>query len=380
LRPDVLAYYFPHWHADERDSRWFRPGFTEWELVRNATPRFPGHRQPRIPTLGHRDETDPRVMDSEVQLARAHGIDGFIFDYYWYDDGPYLQRALDEGFLGRGQDATPMRFALMWANHDLLDLYPLPAPSSGAQPRLLRPGGVGLESFEQMTDHVVSAYFAHPDYYTVDGKPFFSIYELGTFVAAIGGVEAAAEALAGLDRKARQAGLPGVHVDAVVWGAGILPNHVTISRPRELLSALPVASASSYTWLHHVDIDAHPFPVGDWDRVRAEAFAAYWSYPDDLALPFVPNISVGWDNSPRTSPEAVWERNVGYGWTPSFECSVESITLAAAESVKLLAAQPGAPAMVTVNAWNEWTEGSYLLPDTERGTELLEALGAAFPR
>src|SRR5690606_9258504 len=234
LIPDVLAYYFPHWHADERDSRWFRPGFTEWELVRNATPRFPGHRQPRIPTLGYRDETDPRVMDSEVQLARAHGIDGFIFDYYWYDDGPYLQRALDEGFLGRGQDATPMRFALMWANHDLLDLYPLPAPSSGAQPRLLRPGGVGLESFEQMTDHVVSAYFAHPDYYTVDGKPFFSIYELGTFVAAIGGVEAAAEALAGLDRKARQAGLPGVHVDAVVWGAGILPNHVTISRPREL--------------------------------------------------------------------------------------------------------------------------------------------------
>ncbi|TDE09881.1 hypothetical protein E1269_12965 [Jiangella asiatica] len=380
VRPDVLAYYFPHWHADERDAEWISPGFTEWELVNRAVPRFPGHRQPRVPALGCRDESDPVVMESEVRLAHDHGIDGFIFDYYWYDDGPYLQRALDEGFLGRETGGSPFRFALMWANHDLLDLYPLPAPTSRSRPRLLRPGAIARDAFEAMTDHIVAAYFSRPDYHTVAGRPFFSVYELGTFVESMGGPDAAADALRSLDRKARRAGLPGVHVDVVVWGTGVLPNHVTLDRPRQLLQALPVASTSSYTWLHHVDLSAHSFPVGDWDRVREEVFDQYRAYPHELSLPFIPNLSVGWDSSPRTSPDGPWEYNPGYGWTPVFECSAASVAKAAADAAQLLAVQPDAPPIVTVNAWNEWTEGSYLLPDTDRGTALLEALSAAFPR
>ncbi|WP_157741018.1 glycoside hydrolase family 99-like domain-containing protein [Jiangella sp. DSM 45060] len=380
MRPDVLAYYFPHWHADARDAEWISPGFTEWELVEKAVPRFPGHRQPRVPLLGHRDESDPAVMESEVRLASEHGIDGFLFDFYWYDDGPYLQDALDRGFLGRAPGGPPFRFALMWANHDLVDVYPLPAPTSRTRPRLLRPGAVGRDAFDAMADHLVAAYFTRPDYYTVAGRPFFSVYELGTFVAAMGGADAAADALRSLDDKARRAGLPGVHLDVVVWGTGVLPNHVTIDRPMEILRALPVASTSSYTWMHHVDLAAHPFPVGDWDRVREEAFGHYRAYPGELAVPFLPNISVGWDSSPRTSADGPWEHNPGYGWTPVFECSAASIAKAAADATELLAAQPDAPPIVTVNAWNEWTEGSYLLPDTDRGAALLQALAAAFPR
>lgn len=378
-RPDVLAYYFPHWHEDSRDAQWIRPGFTEWDVLRAARPRFPGHRQPRVPALGYRDETDPTVMREEAHLAYDHGVDAFLFDYYWYEDGPYLQRALDEGFLG-GPDGAPLRFALMWANHDLIDLYPLPAPSSGEKPRLLSPGAVSREAFERMVDHVVEAYFTHPAYYRVDGRPFFSIYEVGTFVHGMGGVEEAADALRGMVEKARRAGLPGVHLDAVVWGTGILPNHVTLDRPADLLQALGVDSASSYTWMHHVDLTELDFPVCDWDEVRRTAFAQYRDYPSELGLPFLPNLSVGWDSSPRTAQEATWERNLGYGGTPSADCTPATLQRAAEEAWAILDAQPAAPRMVTVNAWNEWTEGSYLLPDVDRGSELLEALAAAFPR
>ena len=34
--------------------------------------------------------------------------------------------------------------------------------------------------------------------------------------------------------------------------------------------------------------------------------------------------------------------------------------------------------VVTINAWNEWTEGSYLLPDTVHGNAYLEAIRGVF--
>jgi hypothetical protein len=46
----VAAYYFGNYHAgDARNARQKGEGWTEWKLVREAKPRFPGHRQPRIP-------------------------------------------------------------------------------------------------------------------------------------------------------------------------------------------------------------------------------------------------------------------------------------------------------------------------------------------
>ena len=37
-----------------------------------------------------------------------------------------------------------------------------------------------------------------------------------------------------------------------------------------------------------------------------------------------------------------------------------------------LSPQPGMPKLITVNSWNEWTEGSYLEPDTGKGFSAME--------
>ena len=47
---------------------------------------------------------------------------------------------------------------------------------------------------------------------------------------------------------------------------------------------------------------------------------------------------------------------------------------------KRLLAQESGPRVLTVNSWNEWTEGSYIEPDTAHGLKYLEAIRDVFGR
>ena len=100
IKTMVLAYYFPNWHRDSRNDVWHGKGWTEWDVLQCARPRFEGHRQPRVPLWGYEDEALPAIMEKKISTAVNNGIDGFISDWYWFEDGGYRLRCIDEGFLG----------------------------------------------------------------------------------------------------------------------------------------------------------------------------------------------------------------------------------------------------------------------------------------
>ena len=373
-RPKVFAYYFPSWHRDPRNEQWFGPDWNEWKLLAEARPRFEGHRQPRTPMLGAFDEADPAVFEKQVELAARHAVDGFFFDFYWYDDGPYLNRALDEGLAGSA-NRNDIEFALMWANHNLVDIFPSESPSGPET--LIKSGGLDRASFERMAIHIVESYFSQPNYLRIDNKPWFSIYEIGAFIEGLGGVDEAREALEWFDEYAAGHGFDGVHFDAVVWGFDVLPGAVHAGDSGALVTALGFASATSYVWIHHADTEKLEFPTSDWKQVEDEAFEAYEEYVETLSVPFYPNVTVGWDASPRTRQDAPFHRG-NYPWIPVWDPSPGEFERGLLRAREFLARHRPPHPIVTINAWNEWTEGSALLPDTVNGLGYLEAVANVF--
>ena len=308
----VAAYYYPCTHQDPRWDKAKYPGFTEWDLIKAAKPRFPGHYQPHVPVWGYTDESKPKVMAQKIAAAADHGVDAFIFDWYYYDDGPYLEGALDRGFL-KASNNSRVKFALMWANHDWYDIQ-------GYNPKdpikLLYPGKVKPETWDRICDLVIARYFKHPSYWKIDGKPYFSIYEVSKFLESFGSIEAARAALDRFREEARAAGLPGLHINAILWGTPNLPGANTPADWPRLCRELALDSVTGYTWVHHGALNYSTFPVTDYAEAR-EKYLAFWSsVAADLPAPCFPNATIAWDNSPRAHPDAKWDKPAAHVVNP----------------------------------------------------------------
>lgn len=368
----VASYYFPNYHPnDVRNEKNKGKGWAEWELVKTAKPRFPGHQQPNLPLWGFTDESDPQEMARKIDAAANHGVDAFIFDWYYYDDGPFLQRCLNDGFLKAG-NVSRLKFGLMWANHDWIELHPY---HRGAPRSVLYPGKVTPAGFGRICDHVIRDYFVHPSYWRIDGRPYFSFYDLTRLLESFGSVPATRTALDEFRAKARAAGLPGLHLNAVVWGNTILPSEKKIADPARLVRDLGLDSVTSYVWIHHVVL---PTMQTDYDLVRDRYFA-YWDKAQGMfGIPYYPNVTMGWDSSPRAKQEDEFG-NFGYPFMHTIGGNTpERFKTALAMTKERILKQPVGSRILNINCWNEWTEGSYLEPDTRHGMKYLEAVRDVF--
>jgi Glycosyltransferase WbsX len=365
----IAVYYFPNYHIDPRNEVIHGKNWTEWNLMKVAVPKFPGHYQPKIPLWGYEDESIPELMAKKIDAASEHGIDAFIFDWYWYDDGPFLKHALDDGFLN-APNRSKLKFAIMWANHDWVDIHPA---KQNCLPRLLYPGKVTPETFEIMTDYIIENYFPRENYWLVDGCPYFSIYELPKFISGMGGVHEAAKALQRFRNKTIAAGFKDLHLNLVLYSVKILPGEESVKNKEELLQVLKADSVGSYVWVHHCRFD--DFPEVSYQSFM-ESSIEYWDEAaKDNTLPFIPNVTMGWDPSPRTVQSDTYKLNEcpGYPFSPVLTGNTPYLFgKAVRKCIDFL--QDKELKILTINAWNEWTEGSYLEPDTKNKYAYLEAI------
>ena len=376
-RPIVAAYYFPNFHVDPRNEKEHGPGWTEWQILKVAHPRFPGHDHPRIPAWGYEDEADPRVMEKKIAAAADHGVNCFVFDWYHYNDGPFLERCLEDGFL-KAKNNDRIKFCCMWANHDWIDLFPAKfSENPFLTAKLLQPAAVDAAGFDKIIQRVISKYFSHPSHLLIDGCPYFSIYEIGKLINGFGGVKEARAALDRFREATRNAGFPDLHLNAIVWGNPILPGETRPADLKQVLHDLGFDSFASYVYVHH----GYPstFPATQYSDLRADYFKHWDDVENSYDLPYIPNVTMGWDPSPRTTqsdnncPSVYPFGAVVVNGTPEeFRKSLEMTKVRLDERNGV-----GIP-MFTINAWNEWTEGSYLEPDMRYGFGYLEAIRDVF--
>lgn len=362
---DIAAFIWPSYQPDDRAKIFWPEGIGEWQTVMSNEPKFPGHEQPRYPLWGYVNEADPYVMEMQINAATRHGVNVFIYDWYWYDGMPFLEGCLNDGFLGAANNKE-MKFYLMWANHDVnltWDKRLAGTPNKA----LIWKAGIDRDEFETLCTRVIKQYFHHPNYYKVDGKPSFMIYELQTFIDGIGGMDKAIDALKWFRSEVKKYGYKGLDLQFTLRAnmeanmTGIAGDN--IGTQKEVIDALNMDGATHYQYVHFVDIDR------DYLEIQADVVKTWDKLEKELKIPYYPHVSVGWDNNPRFNHlvGGIVKNN-----TP------ENFEKALRDAKKYVDAHPGQAPLITINSWNEWTETSYLQPCTMYGYGYLEAIRNVF--
>ena len=356
---DVAAYYWPAYHDEPRWRRFFPQGEGEWYAVKNAKPGRPGHNLPRVPLWGYQNEADPIVMARKIRTALAHHVNVMIFDWYWFDGQPFLEDALNEGYL-KAPNCQEMKFYLMWANHDAKTIW---NHEPVHDPQVVWPGAVDRPTFDRAMERVVDRYLTHPAYYRIDGKPVFAIYDTSNLIDGLGGVAKARAALDDLRAKVQAMGFDDLHLQLMLWGKlpaslGPVPGDAEPTQVKTL-EALGVHSVTNYQWCHLVQARGDYATWGD----RATAQWDEWAHA--LGVTYFPHVSIDWDTNAR---RPAYDPNTIEGSTP------DAFAAFMLKARRFVLDHPDQHPLITVNAWNEWSEGSYLEPDMQWGYGYLEAL------
>jgi hypothetical protein len=360
----VAAYVWPSCHDEpmSRQALWSQ-GLGEWEIIKQGNPRFEGHYQPRVPLWGYQMDDDPVAWKKKINAATDHGVNVLIFDWYWYDGKPFLEEAVDSGFL-KAPNSQKMKFYIMWANHDvpgnMWNHFRYKTDS------LIWNGEVDWENFRIIVDRVIKQYFKLPNYFKINNEPVFSIYSLAELVQSFNGMEGTRKALDYFRDEVKKAGFPGLHVQLVGNDSNgnpslLKPQLAEAKSMNEIISTLKINSVTMY------NMAAGNARAGDYLRYGECAIKLREKWDSILEVPFFPCISVGWDNTPRY-PLRGKESIVYYNNTP------ESFASYLQKTKEYVLDHPQQPPFLIINAWNEWVEGSYLEPDMLWGYGYLEAV------
>ena len=355
----IIAYYLPQYHPIPENDKFWGKGFTEWTNVVQARPLFKGHYQPRIPLdLGFYDLRLPEIRESQAEMAREAGIEGFMYWHYWFGNGKeLLERPFNE-VVDSGKPDFP--FCLGWANHDW-STKTWTTNSKYENVMIAKQTYPGDEDIILHFNKYMKA-FKDKRYIKVDGKLLFVIFspldvpnmqrhkELWNQMAVENGLKGfhfvgIKKSRTDTEQKIIDAGYDAIN-DRSLWDAeASLMGSKNIRRLKTLLSRNGlVLNRYKYS-----DIINH--------------LGSEIDYNENV----YPTILPGYDRTPRAGRKAC----IYYGATP------ELFKKHVLKTLKYVEKKESDHKIIFLKSWNEWGESNYMEPDLKFGHGYLDALREA---
>jgi 2-polyprenyl-3-methyl-5-hydroxy-6-metoxy-1,4-benzoquinol methylase len=336
--PKALAFYLPQYHPIPENDEWWGKGFTEWSSVAKAKPLFPGHYQPHVPSeLGYYDLRLPEVRAEQAELAREHGIHGFVYYHYWFNGRRLLERPFEE-VLASGEPDFP--FALCWANEEWTRNWDAQTGT------VLMPQEFSEEDDRNHIAYLLTA-FEDDRYIKVDGKPMMLVYRPQQLPDP-------KRTFAIWREEVKKAGFPGLYLVYVEsWGPP--PGGPRAFGMDASTGFMPVTGDQVFDPVDgargHRVIDYRSSIDKQMRRRQPKSYRRF------------PSVMVSWDNTPRRQR----------GATIFADATPEMYRYWLDWTVTTVAEVPEEENYVFIVAWNEWAEGNHLEPDERYGRAWLEA-------
>lgn len=340
----AIAFFLPQYHPIPENDAWWGKGFTEWFNVTKAQPNFTGHEQPHRPAdLGYYDLRVMETRHQQAELARAAGIHGFCYYYYWFAGKRLLHEPIDA--LLR-PDAPDFPYCLCWANENWTRTW------DGKSGQVL----IGQEHSEEDHRNFIRSLFPHfqsPHYIRVDGRPLLLIYRIDI-------IPDLQRAVTYWRSECAIAGIEDPYLVAVQsFGIGD-PTPYGFDAAVEFP---PHGTTPEWSVMHQYRKQLlNPKFSGDIIDIRRVSENA-------LSQPVPPytrfrGVMPRWDNTARRQDTGLIFVNSTPEHYENWLCAVTKYTC---EHLQ------GDERLVFINAWNEWAEGCHLEPDQAYGHAYLEA-------
>lgn len=344
LPATLVAFYLPQFHTIPENDEWWGKGFTEWRNVTRALPQFEGHYQPKLPgDLGFYDLRNVEVMHEQARLAREYGISAFCFYFYWFGGKTLLETPLRNWLNDKTID---LQFCLCWANEKWTRTW------DGRGGEILIDQQHGPEDDIAFIEHV-SEYMRDPRYLRENGKPMLLVYRPGLLPDPVATTDR-------WRRWCRDNGIGEIHVAYVQSFESPDPRDIGCDAGIEFPPNLTNDALLAPPPLLNADYRGS---LRDWRSMSSEFM--HRAHRRDSIIHRCVNPS--WDNEARRSGAG----RTFVGSSPRrFRDWIENCIPAQAST-------SGDPAMVFVNAWNEWAEGAVIEPDAAYGYAWLHATRTA---
>lgn len=348
----ALAFYLPQYHSFPENDGWWGKGFTEWVNVRSGKPGFDGHYQPREPhpDFGYYNLEDISVIRKQAQLARQHGIHGFVFYYYWFSGKRLMEKPVDQ-LLQHPEIEIP--FCLCWANENWTRAW------DGKNQDIL----IGQDYSDEDDNRFIAdmkRYIDDPRYIRINGKPLIIVYNPGQ-------IPDCHKTFSVWREKGRELGLG----EILIWTCETANNTAETLKILDCIDAV-VEFPPHNMWLDAIEVkgvDCHGKKPTIYHYGRlAEDRISRLKNEKKGRIPIHHGVMLGWDNAARRRD----------GWFTYCGFSLKALyrwTLAVADRTRR--DFPEEERYCFINAWNEWGEGTYLEPDAKYGYASINTVSRA---